>query len=243
MKAYVKDVKDARELAAERVRQKRATFANEITDYEKRKETLEQKRDCIKDEIRKEEEQQQKQYELDQAQKSNNILENLDENNISMEESKVNSAANLDQIQTQDKQETINIGVFTENIPVNMGFDETTDPEEIREFNLLCKKNELKIINTNIEATEDQIDCLKDATKNATNKVPYQPIMVRDENGETRFEADKTEEEVKNMLAEGFEHHQDNQERIALNEMVRESGQDLTTMINNRDSQTMDDSE
>ena len=34
-----------------------------------------------------------------------------------------------------------------------------------------------------------------------------------------------------------------NQERIALNEMLRESGQDLTTMINNRDSQTMDDSE
>jgi len=167
----------------------------------------------------------------------------LDQNNIPMEESKVNSAANLDQIQSQDNQETINTGVFTENIPVNMGFDETTDPDEIREFNLLCKKNELKTINTNIEATEDQIDYIKDASKNATNKVPYQPIMVRDENGETQFEADKTPEEVKNMLAEGFEHYQDNQERIALNEMLRETGQDLTTMINNRNSETMDDSE
>jgi len=160
-----------------------------------------------------------------------------------MEESKVTSAANLDQIQTMDNKENINTTIFTENIPDKVGFDETTDPDEIREFNLQCKKNELKILNTNIEATEDQIELIKDASRHATNKIPYQPIMTRDENGEVVFTADKSPEDVAKMLAEGYEHYQDNQERIALNDMLREQGQDLTTMINNRNSETMDDSE
>merc|ERR1711976_196839 len=52
MKAYVRDFKDAREKAAERVRQKRAALGLVQEDYEKRKETLEQKRDVLKEEIR-----------------------------------------------------------------------------------------------------------------------------------------------------------------------------------------------
>merc|ERR1712214_190493 len=97
-----------------------------------------------------------------------------------------------------------------DSINNKFGLEETTDPEEMREFAINCKRNQLKNLNENIKAVEGQIEYTNESILNANDKIPPQPITYKDDAGNTVFMPDKSEKEIQEIIDSGYEHHDDN---------------------------------
>jgi len=85
---------------------------------------------------------------------------------------------------------------------------------------------------------------VQETINTANNDTPKTCITYMDNQGNVIFTPDKTLGEIKEIIDSGFEHYEDNQNRMKIEDLMREENfTDLETMINNKDSRTLDESE